>query len=89
MRSRCCRPDHHWVPLNLARYLSDHNHKTEAVEQYRLLIGQRDQVDEEVVACALTEVQTLLEELGREDEAQAIADLARGLLGREKYGSRD
>jgi tetratricopeptide (TPR) repeat protein len=74
-------PEHDWVPLNLARYFSDHGHKAEAVEQYRLLIGQREQINEEVLACAFTEVQPFLRELGRAEEADAIADLARELLG--------
>ena len=77
-------PGHDWVPLNLARYFGDHGHKAEAVEQYRVLIGRRDEVDEEVLTCAFTEVQPFLKELGRAEEARAIADLARDLLGTDQ-----
>jgi tetratricopeptide (TPR) repeat protein len=82
-------PEHDWVFLNLARYFSDYDHKAEAVEQYRLLIGQRDEINEEVLSCAFTEAHALLKELGRAEEAEAIADLARDLLGEEKYNSED
>ena len=75
--------DHDWLPLNLARYMTEHGQVAEAADEYRELIGRREEADDEAVMCAFAEVQPLLKALGRADEARALAEMARDLFGDE------
>ena len=73
--------DHDWLSLNLARYMTEHGQVAEAAEEYRALIGRREEADEEVIRCAFAEAQPLLKALGRADEARALGEMARDLFG--------